>query len=236
MANLKGTQITWLGHSTTLITTAQGTQILIDPFIEHNPKYPKEYKLPEKIDLLLLSHGHGDHIGDAVSVAKKHKPQAVGVFELVAWLNSKGVEHIVGMNLGGTYKFKDVSVTLVEAKHSSSIQDGKEIIYAGVAAGLVISIEGGPVIYHAGDTSLFSDMQIIKDLHSPEIGLLPIGDHYTMGPKAAALAANYLGLKTVIPIHFGTFPELTGTPEKLETHLQKYKIETLTLTPGVAAN
>lgn len=236
MANLKGTQITWLGHATALITTAQGMQILIDPFIEHNPKYPKEYKLPEKIDLLLLSHGHGDHIGDAVSVAKKYKPQTVGIFELVAWLNSKGVEDIAGMNLGGTYKFKDVAVTLVEAKHSSSIQDGKEIIYAGVAAGLVISIEGGPVIYHAGDTSLFSDMQIIKDLYSPEIGLLPIGDHYTMGPKAAAIAANYLGLKAVIPIHFGTFPELTGTPQELEAHLQKYKIETLTLTPGVAAN
>ena len=234
MADLKGTHVTWLGHSAALITTAKGTQILIDPFLEHNPKYPKNYKLPEKIDLLLLSHGHGDHISDAVSVAKKHKAQAVGIFELVAWLQSKGVEDIVGMNLGGTYRFKDVAISLVEAKHSSSIQDDKEVLYAGVAAGFVIAVEGGPVLYHAGDTSVFSDMQIIKDLYAPEIGLLPIGDHYTMGPKAAALAANYLGLKTVIPIHYGTFPELTGTPEELKTHLHKYEIETLTLVPGVS--
>lgn len=232
MANLKGTQITWLGHSVVLITTGQGTQILIDPFIEQNPKYPKDYALPEKIDLLLLSHGHGDHIADAVSIAKKHKAQAVGIFELVSWLQTKGVDDVVGMNLGGTYKFKDVAVSLVEAKHSSSIQDGKEVIYAGVAAGFVIAIEGGPVIYHAGDTSLFADMQLIKELYSPEIGLLPIGDHYTMGPRAAAVAAKFLGLKTVIPVHFGTFPQLTGTPEELETHLQKQGIETLTLTPG----
>jgi L-ascorbate metabolism protein UlaG (beta-lactamase superfamily) len=235
MANLKGAQITWLGHSVVLITTAKGTQILIDPFLEQNPKYPKDYKLPEKIDLLLLSHGHGDHIADAVSVAKKHKAQAVGIFELIAWLQSKGVEDAVGMNLGGTYRFKDVAVSLVEAKHSSSIQDGTETLYAGVAAGLVITIDGGPVIYHAGDTSLFSDMQIIKELYSPEIGLLPIGDHYTMGPKAAALAAGYLGVKTVIPIHYGTFPQLTGTPEELQTHLEKQGVETLTLIPGATA-
>jgi len=235
MANLKGAQITWLGHAVVLITTAKGTQILIDPFLEQNPKYPKDYKLPEKIDLLLLSHGHGDHIADAVSVAKKHKAQAVGIFELIAWLQSKGVEDAVGMNLGGTYRFKDVAVSLVEAKHSSSIQDGKETLYAGVAAGLVITIDGGPVIYHAGDTSLFSDMQIIKELYSPEIGLLPIGDHYTMGPKAAALAAGYLGVKTVIPIHYGTFPQLTGTPEELQTHLEKQGVETLTLIPGATA-
>lgn len=235
MADLKGTKITWLGHSAVLITTGKGTQILIDPFLEQNPKYPKDYKLPEKIDLLLLSHGHGDHIADAVSVAKKHHSQAVGVFELVGWLQSKGVDNIVGMNLGGTYRFQDVAVSLVDAKHSSSIQDGKEIIYAGIAAGFVIAIDGGPVVYHAGDTSLFSDMTLIKDLYAPEIGLLPIGDHYTMGPKAAALAATYLGLKTVIPIHFGTFPQLTGTPEELAVYLDKSRAEILTLTPGVAA-
>jgi L-ascorbate metabolism protein UlaG (beta-lactamase superfamily) len=234
MANLKGTEITWLGHATVLITTKRGTQILIDPFIEHNPKYPKGYELPEKIDLMLLTHGHGDHIADAAPVAKKHKPQVVGMVELVTWLQTKGVDGAVGMNLGGTYKFKDVAVSMVEAKHSSGIQDGKETIYGGVAAGLVIAIEEGPVIYHAGDTSLFSDMKIIKELYSPEIGFLPIGDHYTMGPKAASIAAEYLGLVTVIPIHFGTFPQLTGTPQELAMHLDKTKIETLTLTPGLA--
>jgi L-ascorbate metabolism protein UlaG (beta-lactamase superfamily) len=139
------------------------------------------------------------------------------------------------MNLGGTYKFKDVAISLVEARHSSSIQDGQETLYAGVAAGFVLTIDGGPVLYHAGDTSLFSDLQLIRELYAPAIGFLPIGDHYTMGPKAAAIAANYLGLSTVIPIHYGTFPQLTGTPEQLATHLQNQKIEMLELKPGVAA-
>jgi L-ascorbate metabolism protein UlaG (beta-lactamase superfamily) len=182
MADLKGTEITWLGHATALITTAKGTRILIDPFIEHNPKYPKEFELPEKIDLVLLTHGHMDHTADAVTVAKKHGAKVVGMVELTDWLQTKGLEDAVGMNLGGTYAFEDVAITMVEAKHSSSVQDGKQIIYAGVAAGLVITIENGPVIYHAGDTSLFSDMKLIQELYSPEIGLLPIGDHYTMGP------------------------------------------------------
>jgi L-ascorbate metabolism protein UlaG (beta-lactamase superfamily) len=235
MANLKGTSITWLGHSVVLITTPKGTNILIDPFIEHNPKYPKGYKLPEKIDLLLLSHGHGDHTADAVPVAKKHQSQVVGIFELVSWVQSKGVENVVPMNLGGSYKHGDATISLVEARHSSSIQDGDKVLYAGDAGGFVIAIENGPVIYHAGDTSVFSDMEIIRKLHAPEIGLLPIGDHFTMGPKAAALAANYLGVKTVIPIHYGTFPQLTGTPKELGSHLVGTGIDLLTLEPGGTA-
>lgn len=234
MADLKGAAITWLGHATALITTPKGTQILIDPFIEQNPKYPHGYKLPETIDLILLTHGHGDHIADAVPVAKKYDSQVVGMVEVIGWVQSKGVDNGVGMNLGGTYKFKDVSVSLVEAHHSSSIQDGDKTLYAGEAGGFVIAIEDGPVIYHAGDTSLFSDMQLIRDLHTPEIGLLPIGDHYTMGPKAASLAAKYLALKAVIPIHYGTWPLLTGTPEELSDHLQETKIEVLSLVPGEA--
>jgi L-ascorbate metabolism protein UlaG (beta-lactamase superfamily) len=233
MADLKGARITWLGHAAVLITTASGTQILIDPFLEQNPKFPKGYQLPKKIDLLLLTHGHGDHIADAIPVAKKHKAQTVGIVELTGWLQGKGVEDVVGINLGGTYRHKDVAVTMVEAKHSSSVQDGKETLYAGVAAGFVIRIENGPVLYHAGDTSLFSDLKIIKEVHEPQIGFLPIGDHYTMGPKEAAIAAEYLGLKTVIPIHYGTFPQLTGTPAELEKHLQKSGIETLEMVPGV---
>jgi L-ascorbate metabolism protein UlaG (beta-lactamase superfamily) len=232
MADMKGAAITWLGHATALITTPKGTQILIDPFIEQNPKYPQDYKLPETIDLTLLTHGHGDHIADVVPVATKHQSQVVGIVEVIGWVQSKGVENAVGMNLGGTYKFKDVSVSLVEAHHSSSIQDGDKMLYAGEAGGFVIAIENGPVIYHAGDTSLFSDMQLIRELHTPEIGLLPIGDHYTMGPKAAALAAKYLGLNTVIPIHYGTWPLLKGTPEELTSYLQGSKIEVLPLIPG----
>jgi L-ascorbate metabolism protein UlaG (beta-lactamase superfamily) len=232
MTDLKGTAITWLGHSLALITTPKGTNILIDPFLEHNPKYPKNYKLPEKIDLLLLTHGHADHISDAVPVAKKHNPQVVGIFELVGWVQSKGVENIVPMNLGGSYKHGDVTLSLVEARHSSSIQDGDKVLYAGDAGGFVINIENGPVIYHAGDTSLFSDLKIIRELYAPQIGLLPMGDHFTMGPKAAAIAAGYLGVKTVIPIHYGTFPQLTGTPAELKSHLSGTGIDVLTPEPG----
>lgn len=232
MASAKNLSITWLGHATVHITTPGGTEILIDPFLEHNPKFPKDYKLPEHLDLMLLSHGHMDHIADAVSIAKKHNPQVVAIFELAGWIGSKGIKDTVGMNLGGAYKYKDVTISMVEARHSSSIQDGDKSIYAGDPAGFVLAIEDAPVLYHAGDTSVFSDMRLIHELYSPEIGMLPIGDHYTMGPKAAALAAKYLGLKTVIPIHYGTFPQLTGTPVELEQHLKGSNITVLPMEPG----
>jgi L-ascorbate metabolism protein UlaG (beta-lactamase superfamily) len=232
MTQTKGLAITWLGHAAVHITTPQGTEILIDPFFEHNPKYPKDYKLPEKLDLLLLTHGHSDHIADAISIAKKHNPQVVAIYELASWIGSKGIKDIVAMNLGGSYRYKDVIVSMVEARHSSSIQDGSENLYGGYPAGFVLAAENAPVLYHAGDTSVFSDMRLVRELYSPEVGMLPIGDHFTMGPKAAALAANYLGLKTVIPIHYGTFPQLTGTPAELEEHLKGTCTKVLQPQPG----
>lgn len=232
MTQWKGLAINWLGHAAVHITTPKGTEILIDPFLEQNPKFPKGYKLPEKLDLMLLSHGHGDHIADAITVAKKHRPKVVGMVELVTWIGSKGVEDIVGMNVGGSFKHKDVIITLVEARHSSSVQDGDKSLYAGDPTGFVIAAEDAPVIYHAGDTSLFSDMRLIKELYAPEVGMIPIGDHYTMGPKAAAKAAEFLGLKTVIPIHYGTFPQLTGTPAELEQHLKGSGVKVLVPKPG----
>ncbi len=220
MPDLRGTAITWLGHSTVLIKTAAGTTILIDPFMEKSPSYPKNFVLPEKLDLLLLTHGHFDHIADAVPVAKKHSPMVLGAMELTTYLESKGVNDTNGMNYGGALK------------HSSGIQDGKEMIYGGNPLGYIIQIENGPTLYHAGDTSLFSDMKLIAELYAPEFGMLPIGGNFTMGPKTAAIAAKYLLLKTVLPLHFGTFPVLTGTPAELATWLDGDAIEVLQVQPG----
>lgn len=235
MSNLRGTTVTWLGHATVLIQTSGGTSILIDPFIEQNPKYPKGFVLPEKIDLLILTHGHGDHTADTVSIAKRFHPTVLGMVELVGLFAAKGVEKTVGVNLGGSFKLNDVTATIVEAKHSSSVQDGNVPVYAGEPSGFVLKIEGGPVLYHAGDTCAFGDMRLIRDLHAPELGMLPIGDHYTMGPKEAALAAELLGIKAVLPIHFGTFPVLTGTPEQLKVALTQRNlsaVEVLQVKPG----
>jgi L-ascorbate metabolism protein UlaG (beta-lactamase superfamily) len=228
---LKGTRVTWLGHATVLVQTPKGTNILIDPFIENNPKYPQGFVLPDKIHFVLLSHGHGDHIADAAPVAKKHNSTVVAIYELAAFIAEQGVKQTIGMNLGGTAQLEDVAATMVEAKHSAGAQDRGDTRYTGVAAGFVLTVADGPVLYHAGDTAVFSDMKLIRDLYHPEVAMLPIGGFYTMGPKEAALAAQFVGSKVVLPIHFGTFPPLTGTPDELAALLGN-TIEVARLTPG----
>jgi L-ascorbate metabolism protein UlaG (beta-lactamase superfamily) len=232
MAHLGGSTLTWLGHATIHIQTAKGTSILIDPWFEGNPSSPKNYKLPEKIDLLLLTHGHDDHFHDAVKVAKQSKAKVVGIYELTSWMQSKGIDNISPMNYGGNLQAEDVRISMVEARHSSSIVDGDKAIYAGNPCGYVLAIEGAPTIYLAGDTSLFGDMQLFKELYAPKIAVLPIGDNFTMGPKHAALAAKYLGVKTVVPVHYGTFPALTGTPAELKAQLEGTSIEVVAPKPG----
>jgi len=231
MIALKGTRITWLGHSTVLIQSAKGTHILIDPFIAQNPKYPKGFELPSKIDYILLTHGHGDHISDVVPVAEKHGSTVVAIYELAAYVESKGVAKTIGMNLGGTVQLADVAATMVEAKHSSGAQDSEGTHYVGVAAGYVLSLADGPTLYHAGDTSVFGDMQVIRELYHPQVAMLPIGGHYTMDPKQAALAVRYLSPQIVLPLHFGTFPPLTGTPEQLAALLDA-AVEVVRWSPG----
>ena len=232
MPHFHGMTLQWLGHASFHVQTARGTSILIDPWVESNPACPKDWKAPEKVDLVLCTHGHGDHIGDALSVEKKYHPTFVGIYELVGWLSSKGVKKTVGMNLGGTFRFHDVNISMVEAKHSSSIEENGTSTYAGEPAGYVLRVDGEPAIYHAGDTALFSDMKLVRELYAPDIACLPIGDHYTMGPRAAAMAANFVGCKKVVPIHYGTFPALTGTPAELRKHLEGTQIEVLSIEPG----
>jgi L-ascorbate metabolism protein UlaG (beta-lactamase superfamily) len=215
MSATNATRITWLGHATVLVQTSKGTNILIDPFIAQNPKYPKEFALPAKIHFLLLTHGHGDHISDAVPVAKKHGSTVVAMYELADFVKAKGAGEIIGMNLGGTVQLDDVAATMVDAKHSAAAQDEKGSHYVGVASGFVLTVAGGPVLYHAGDTAVFGDMSLIRELYHPKVVMLPIGGHYTMGPKEAALASRLLAPEIILPIHFGTVPPLKGTPDEL---------------------
>jgi L-ascorbate metabolism protein UlaG (beta-lactamase superfamily) len=209
------TTLTWLGHASFRLDTASGKRIYVDPFLNGNPKCPENEKTPERVDIIALTHGHGDHLGDTVELAKKHDATVVALVELAGWLGKQGVDEnrLRNPNKGGTDEVDGVKVTLTHAFHSSSAPDGS---YAGEAAGLIITTEDGKKVYFAGDTNVFGDMQLIGRLYEPDIAVLPIGDHFTMGPKEAAVAVELLGVKRVVPCHWGTFGLLTGTPEEFE--------------------
>ena len=230
MIDLKGIKLTWLGHATFRVITPGGTVIYVDPWVMGNPKCPADEKEVKKVDVMLCTHGHFDHIGDAVEIAKKHHPVVVGIFELMAWMGKKGVKNSSPMNKGGTQSVADIRVTMVHADHSCGISEGDETIYGGEACGYIIECANGIKTYHAGDTNVFGDMAIIHELYKPDVALLPIGDHYTMSPREAAYAANLLKTKTVIPMHFGTFPALTGTPAELQKLLPG--VDVVAMQPG----
>jgi len=227
--DLKGVKLTWLGHATFRIETGSQT-VLVDPWVMGNPLCPGKEKKPQKVDVMLCTHGHFDHIGDAVAIAKQHNPSVIGIFELCSWMEKKGVKKTSPMNKGGTQAVGDMRVTMVHADHSCGILDGDQIIYGGEACGFVMEFQNGLKIYHAGDTAVFGDMQIIRELYAPDIALLPIGDHYVMSPREAAYACNLLRPKAVVPMHFGTFPVLTGTPAQLK-QLAK-DVEVVEMKPG----
>ena len=229
---LNGIKLTWLGHATFLIESPEGKKILIDPWVMNNPMTPADKKKFDNIDVMLCTHGHGDHIGDAVELAKKHDPKVVGVYELCLWMNKKGAKQIMPMNKGGSQEVGDVYVTMVHADHSCGIEDDGQIIYGGEPCGYVITFKNGVKIYHAGDTNVFGDMQLIHELYQPDIAMLPVGDVFTMGPREAAHACKLLKPKAVIPMHFGTFPLLTGTPQELERRIKDMGVELHTMKPG----
>ena len=220
--SLNGARLTWFGHATWLLETPGGRRLLIDPWFTGNPKAPEDPDLGT-IDVIVLTHGHSDHTADVLGIAAEKTPQAViGMMELLAHFGGKGLENGVGMNKGGSTEAAGIRVTLTHAFHSSSMEgeDGS-IVYTGEPAGMIITPENGFKIYYAGDTTVFGDMALIGELYSPDVAILPIGDFYTMGPYEAAKAVELLGVKQVIPTHFGTFPALVGTPDGLRDELGK---------------
>jgi L-ascorbate metabolism protein UlaG (beta-lactamase superfamily) len=207
--------ITWLGHAAFRIDTPGGKRIYVDPFLNGNPKTPEGEKEPERADVIVITHGHGDHVGDTVEMSKKLSPEAViAQVELKRWLGQQGakLDETPGPNKGGTVAAAGCKFTLVNAFHSSSSEDND---YTGESCGVVITLEDGQTIYFAGDTGVFGDMELIARIYSPKIAVLPIGDHFTMGPREAAFALELLGNPRCVPSHWGTFGLLTGTPQQL---------------------
>ncbi|MDQ6708720.1 MAG: metal-dependent hydrolase [Acidobacteriota bacterium] len=228
-------QITWLGHGTFQLVLPSGETVILDPWTEGNPAYPAGHTI-SKLDLMLISHGHFDHIHDAVPLAKKFEPAVVAIYEICQWLESKGVENAKAMNKGGSQKIGPLTVTMTHAVHSCGILDDGKIVYGGEAAGFVLTFADGRTAYFSGDTNVFTDMRLIQEIYRPELAFLPIGDLFTMSPREAAAACRLLKVKKVIPMHYGTFPGLTGRPEQLEELLRGSETEVWTLEPGKPVN
>jgi L-ascorbate metabolism protein UlaG (beta-lactamase superfamily) len=227
--------ITWLGHSTFLVRTPGGTRVLFDPWLTTNPSCPDAHKRPPAVDVILASHGHFDHIDDLLAVARESGAPVVGIFELCDWLGRKGIQQVSPMNKGGSQEVAGLRITMTDARHSSGFVDDGQMVYMGEPAGYVVRLEDGRSLYYAGDTCLFGDMRLIGEMYRPEIAFLPIGDRFTMDPAAAARACEMLGVRQVVPMHWGTFPLLTGTPAELRRLVEPAGVEVLALEPGQTA-
>lgn len=229
-----GIEITYFGHSTFGIKSPGGKKIIIDPWIHTNPSCPENLKDIQSVDIIAITHGHFDHIGDLIDICSEHGPLVIANWEICDWLGTKGIENCMPMNKGGCQTIDNIKFVMTHAQHSSGIkEDDGTIIYAGEPGGYVIEFENNYSIYHAGDTNLFGDMKLISELYCPDLSMLPIGDVFTMSPYEASHACRFLKSRYVIPMHYATFPLLSGTPEelrKLTGDLEEFEI--LTLKPG----
>lgn len=229
MSNLS---YTWLGHATLAFQTPGGKRLIVDPWISTNPSCPESARKVGALDLMLITHGHGDHTGDAVTLARSSGAHVIAPYEISVWMQQKGIKNVTGMNPGGTIKAMGLSISMVPAMHSSSLEDEGRTLYMGLATGYVITFEDGLTIYIAGDTSVFGDMRLIAEQFHPSIAFLPVGDLFTMGPTQAAMACELLSVTRVMPTHYGTFPALTGTPAALRQLVSARGVEVMEVEPG----
>jgi len=218
-----GFRFSWSGHAAVELETRGGTHVVFDPWFG-NPRSTKTADEVTACDLMLVTHGHGDHLGDSIAIASRLRPAWPCIHELSLWLARQlpgGADQVLGMNKGGTVAVAGLRVTMVHAEHSAGDwnADAGVPLYLGEPVGFVVELENGRRVYFAGDTDVFGDMALIRELHKPEVAFLPIGGHYTMDPRGAARAATLLGVSTVVPIHYGTFPALAGTPAELRAAL-----------------
>jgi L-ascorbate metabolism protein UlaG (beta-lactamase superfamily) len=226
------TAVTWLGHAAFRMDTPGGKRIYVDPWLE-NPKCPESERAPERVDLIALTHGHSDHIGQTMDLAQRFDCAVIALIELRDWLTTQGLaeDDALAPNKGGTVEWEGIKVTLTDAKHSSSTFANGVPVYLGEAAGLVFEVENGTKIYFAGDTCVFGDMALIGRIYEPDVAVLPIGGHFTMDPREAAVAVELLGVERCIPCHYGTFPILAGTPDEWRERLTT-ECEILAPEPG----
>lgn len=229
---MKLNEITYAGHSAVFFHT-DSLVAAIDPWLEGNPACPASLKHPSRLDLIVLTHGHSDHASEAPHLARHLGSTIAATWELANIMGAEGVNQnqIIAMNKGGTVEHRGIDITLTHAYHSSSFDTASGPVYAGEPCGAVLRFDN-TVVYHAGDTALFSDMSLIAESYHPSVAFLPIGDRFTMGPREAARAAKLAGVKVAIPVHYGTFNLLTGTAEEFKAECARYNIEVAVLEPG----